>query len=107
MNFLPSGFATCLLSLYNCLYCSFSWVSVTTESGPLWDSLLGRHHYPAKTENTSTRLFRPRILYEDYYLILLKNLSYLVSDSCYNMFPTKQSHWFSLPEIHTNREPRA
>ena len=31
----------------------------------------------------------------------------LVSDSCYNMFPTKQSHWYSLPEMHTNRKPRA
>ena len=32
---LPSGFATCFVSLYYCLYCSFSGVSATSESGPL------------------------------------------------------------------------
>ena len=68
------GLRYMLVSLYYCLYCSFSWVSATSESGPLWDILLGRHHYPAKTENTSTRLFRPRILYEDYLLNLAQKL---------------------------------
>ena len=86
------GLRYMLIGLYYCLYCSFSWVSATSESGPLRDILLGRHHYPAKTENTLTRLFRPRILYEGYLLNLTRNLSYLVSDSCYNMFPTKQIH---------------
>ena len=46
-SILPSDFAIYLLKSKVCLYCSFSWVSVTTESGPLWDCLLDRHHYAA------------------------------------------------------------
>ena len=45
---LPSDFATFLLVSRVCLYCSFSWVLATTESGPLWDCLLDRHPYAAR-----------------------------------------------------------
>ena len=44
---LPSGFATCFVSLCYCLYCSFSWVVSNVRIGSPGDSLLGRHHYAA------------------------------------------------------------
>ena len=41
------GLRYMLISLYYCLYCSFSWVYSDVRIGSPGDSLLGRHHYAA------------------------------------------------------------